>query len=184
MAKQLKEKLSDRKVRTAGPGRHGDGKGLWLNVSPTGSRTWEFRFQIANRSRTMFLGNLDSVSLAQARDIAEDARRLVKRKIDPIEQRKAEQAAQIAVNAREKGAPTFGEAAVEFIQRRRDGWSQGSLREWVRTIRDYCQPIADKPTNKIDAADIYAILDPLWHSKNETAIRLRHRIEKILSAAR
>jgi integrase len=184
MAKQLKEKLSDRKVRTAGPGRHGDGKGLWLNVTATGSRAWEFRFQIDNRTRTMFLGNLNDVSLAEARDLAEDARRLVKRKIDPIEHRNAERDAKAAAQARETGAPTFSEAAADFIQRRKDGWSAGSLREWQRTIRDYCHLIADKPVNKITAGDIYAIIDPLWHTKNETAIRLRHRIEKVLSAAR
>ena len=70
--------LTARKVETAGPGKYEDGQGLRLVVSPGGARKWVFRYMRAGRRVEMGLGSAADVSLAQARERAADARRLVK----------------------------------------------------------------------------------------------------------
>ena len=87
-------KLSSRKVTAlAAPGRYGDGDGLWLEVSSTGNKAWWFRYMRGGRACDMGLGPLSLVSLAEARERAKDARRLLLRGVDPLEARSARRAA-------------------------------------------------------------------------------------------
>jgi hypothetical protein len=71
------------------PGRYGDGRGLYLQVSPGPTKSWLLRFQLAGRSREMGLGPLHDVSLAEARVRARAARNQLLNGIDPIESRNA-----------------------------------------------------------------------------------------------
>ena len=82
-------KLTAREVSSAGIGKHGDGGGLWLVVRQNGSRAWVFRYTRLGKERTMGLGPLDRVSLADARSLARDARRLLAMGQDPINERRA-----------------------------------------------------------------------------------------------
>ncbi|KAK0349385.1 hypothetical protein LTR94_033355, partial [Friedmanniomyces endolithicus] len=70
------------------PGLHADGNGLYLQVYATGGKSWIYRYQIAKRSRDMGLGSLLDVSLAEARDLRDAARKLAKAGRDPIEARR------------------------------------------------------------------------------------------------
>ena len=70
-------KLTARAATTTKPGRYGDGDGLWLVVSPTGARKWAFRFTWRRRVTEMGLGGADAVSLADARRLRDDARRVL-----------------------------------------------------------------------------------------------------------
>src|SRR3954451_22731353 len=77
MARQTK-RLSARSVATlAKPGRHSDGDGLYLVVDPSGAKRWVFLFRWNGKLKEMGLGGLGSVSLAEARLLAADARRLL-----------------------------------------------------------------------------------------------------------
>ena len=67
-------KLTALGVKNAGPGRHGDGGGLWLQVGPTGTKSWLFRYMIDGRARAMGLGSADTFSLKEARERARAAR--------------------------------------------------------------------------------------------------------------
>jgi hypothetical protein len=82
-----KEKLTARAAATTKPGRYGDGRGLYLVVSGTGSRKWVFRFTFGGRVTEMGLGNA-AVSLFQAREKAAKARKLVAAGRNPIEARR------------------------------------------------------------------------------------------------
>jgi hypothetical protein len=76
MAKTI-NKLSTVAVAAAKEqGLHGDGGGLYLQVSASGAKGWLFRYKANGRSRYMGLGSLSTVTLAQAREIASDCRRL------------------------------------------------------------------------------------------------------------
>lgn len=70
-------RLTDKGVKNASAGRHGDGDGLQLVVSASGRRKWILRYQLAGTRRDMGLGSYPAVSLAQARVAAADARKLV-----------------------------------------------------------------------------------------------------------
>src|SRR5689334_1935101 len=102
--------LTARKVETAGPGSHIDGRGLMLVVKASGSRSWVLRYQIAGRRRDHGLGPWPEVTLAEAREKALAARRLVIAGRDPL-----------AEGARTK-VLTFKAAAEALIEAKRPGW--------------------------------------------------------------
>ena len=102
--------LNARKVETAKPGRHGDGRGLFLYVKPSGSRSWVLRYQVQGRRRDLGLGAYPAVSLAMARQRVTDARRLIAEGDDPIAKRQR------------ANTKTFKDAALELIESKRPGW--------------------------------------------------------------
>jgi len=169
------KKLSAREVASAGVGKHGDGGGLWLVVRKNGSRAWVFRYSRLERERMMGLGPLDRVSLADARSLAGDARRLLAKGKDPINERRA----------KKSRAPTFREAATAFIAAHEVAWRNPKHRQqWRNTLNTYAAPvIGDLPVDEVRTPDVLRVLEPIWRTKVETASRLRGRIEKVLDWA-
>ena len=100
MARNI-DKLSALRIsRKMAPGMHGDGNGLWLQVGKSGSKSWVFRFSLSKVSRAMGLGSLNAISLAEARAMATDCRKLLTRGIDPIEARNGERQATMEAAAK------------------------------------------------------------------------------------
>jgi hypothetical protein len=75
-------RLTDRAVKTAAVGRHGDGDGLHLMVSESGRKKWVMRFQMNGARRDMGLGPYPAVTLAEARIVAADARKQIAQDVD------------------------------------------------------------------------------------------------------
>ena len=125
-------KLTAAQVRHAKPGRHGDGRGLYLQVIG-GSKTWVLRYEHQKRERWMGLGSVEFVSLAQARERAFELRRQLKDQgIDPLERRRAAVAgARIA--ALKRGTLRGGGVPVRRGEVRAMG-GDGSRREWLSTL--------------------------------------------------
>jgi integrase len=172
-----KEKLSARAVTTAKPGRYCDGRGLWLAVSQSGARKWIFRFTFGGRVREMGLGNA-AVSLAAARNKADEARKLVASGANPIEARR--EAERIAA-----GKPTFGQCADALLEAKSSEWRNEKHRaQWRMTLGEYAKPLRDMPVDQVDTGAVLGVLQPIWQAKPETASRLRGRIETVLDAAR
>jgi len=165
-------KLTARGVQTAGTGKHEDGEGLRLVVSPTGARKWVLRVTVEGKRREMGLGSYPAVSLADARSKASDARRLVRDGQDPITVRKVEP----------ERIPTFDEAAARYIEGHSPGWSNAKhADQWRNTLETYAAPvIGSKPVDQIGTEDVLKILQPIWTTKTETAKRVQGRIENIL----
>ena len=92
--------LTVRQVQTKGPGLYADGGGLYLRVTSTEARMWLYRFQLHGRRRDMGLGPTDLYSLAEARQKALEARKLVAEGVDPIEARHAKRSAAAIAPAR------------------------------------------------------------------------------------
>ena len=165
--------LSAQKVKTAGPGRHGDGRGLFLYVKPSGARSWVLRYQVQGRRRDLGLGSFPDVTLAMARDRASEARRLIAEGGDPIARKQ---------QAKPK---TFKDAALELIESKRPGWKNAKhAAQWTSTLEAYAFPkIGQVQVAKIETADVIAALTPIWSAKPETANRVRQRIEAVLDYA-
>src|SRR5262245_28375836 len=129
-------KLTDVQVRAAGAGTHGDGSGLYLAVKQGAAgltRSWLFRYSIGSRSHWMGLGAYPDVTLARAREKAQDARRALSDGIDPL-QRKRDQRAALR-QQHTKQASTFAECAGAYIASHEAGWRgkrTGQL--WVNTL--------------------------------------------------
>jgi integrase len=176
-------------VKTAKPGRYGDGAGLYLLVRSPERRFWIFRYTMGGRTREAGLGPAagpDSVSLADAREKAAALRRQVKSGIDPLEarQEKTARAAADLQDAKAKGA-TFRKAAELYVATHQPDWrSDMHRKQWVQSLRDYCFPrLGNLPVQAIEKPHVLAVLQPLWREKPETASRVRGRIERILDFA-
>lgn len=133
----------------------------------------------------MGLGALADVSLADARDAAREARRLLRDGVDPIEARKARLAVARADSAK---TITFQEASKQFIAAQQAGWKSAKHGDqWSATLERYCFPsIGDTRVADIDTGLVLKILekDQFWETKPETASRVRGRVEAILDWAR
>ncbi len=176
-------KLTDTAARRANkPGLLGDGDGLYLSVSKVGTKSWLFKFMLHGRSREMGLGPYPTITLARAREKAMEARRLKVEGIDPIEARDAQKQATRAASAKQV---TFRECAGRYIQAHRAAWkNEKHAAQWGSTLETYAYPtIGSLSVAGIETGHITQILEPIWTVKNETASRVRGRIESILDYA-
>lgn len=164
------------------PGRHADGGNLYLIVSRQGHKSWGFMYALNGRTREMGLGPLHSLSLAEARDKAGAARKLLLDGIDPMDHRDAgRDAARLAAVKR----MTFTDCANAYIESHRAGWKNAKhAAQWENTISSYCAPVFGAlSVASIDVGLILKAIEPIWRTKTETAYRLLNRIEAVLDWA-
>jgi integrase len=174
MAQKIK-RLNARKVETISkPGRHADGGGLYLSVSPNvGGRRWTFLFRWHGKPTEIGFGSARDVPLAKARELALQARTLLAQGRNPKEARNP------------AGGDTFGDCADKVLKDLRPSWrSRKHAAEWERSMRREAAALRHLPVDKIATDDVLAVLKPLWAAKPETASRLRGRIEHVLDAAK
>ena len=166
--------LSASFLRSAPPGRHADGNGLYLFVQPTGTRSWIQRLVIRGRRRELGLGSLALVPLAEAREKALVNRKLAREGGDPLAERR-----------RTEGIPTFAEAAARVLEQKQAGWRNGKhAHEWLSSLKRVAFPrIGKVPVSEVTSADVLEILTPIWHRKAETARRVRLRLRAVLEWA-
>jgi integrase len=179
----LNRLTSLRVTRAKRPGLYADGGSLYLRVAPGGSKQWILRYTALNgRMRDMSLGSLHTITLAEARERATDARKLRLDGIDPIDHKRARLAALRAADAR---AMTFEQCAREFIRDNEAEWTSPKHRgEWESTLRTYAFPLLGSlPVAAIDTPLVLKVVKPLWERIPVTAKRLLGRIENVLGWA-
>lgn len=159
-------------------GRHSVGGGLYLEVAGS-ARRWFTRYTFNGRRREIQLGSAIEVGLKDARDRAADVRRAVKGGTDPIAARRQAEAEAAKI-------PTFGEFADALIDDIKSGFRNAKHEyQWRQTLGDsYCGQIRNRRIDEIDTEAVLMVLRPVWQTKQETASRLRGRIERVLDAAR
>ena len=164
-------------------GFYADGGGLYLQVAPGGSKSWVFRFKNSGKTRDMGLGPIHTISLAEARELATEKRKLRLQGIDPIEYRKLIRAKQQLADAK---AMTFDQCAEAYISDNSIAWRNAKHRQqWVNTLATYVAPIMGSiSVQAIDTALVTKVLQPIWTTKPETASRVRGRIETVLNWAK
>ena len=177
----LSGKLTKKLVENLGPGRHGDGNGLYLVVDPSGARRWIVRVTVKGQKnkqgaplRTDFgLGGADVVTINQARDRALEYRRMAKQGLNP------------RFNA-PREIPTFEELAQQVHIDRLPTWKNAKHgQQWINTLRDYAFPkIGRMPVDSIGQPEVLMCLSPIWTEKHETARRLSQRIKTVLDVAK
>ena len=152
-------------------GQHRVSRNLYVQVTPTGTKSWLFRYMWQGAPRWIGLGPIDLVNLAQARVKALAYRRCLHEGTDP--------------RATRTKAIVFADCAGRYIAAHAAGWRNGKHRaQWTATIETYANPVIGHiPVAAIDTALIMQILEPIWTTKPETASRVRGRIESILDWA-
>ena len=177
-------KLTARRVETTiKPGRYGDGLGLWLHVRASGTKSWAFRYMRHGKAREMGLGPFHSLSLAEAREKAGEARKLLLNGDDPIENKKEKEK---EIRLSEATDLTFKKSSERFIETHKTGWkNQKHINQWSSTLETYAYPIfGNISVQAIDTALVLKALEPIWITKSETASRVRGRIERVLDWAK
>ncbi len=161
------------------PGRHSDGGGLYLQIGPTGAKSWVYMWKVSGRRTAMGLGAYPVTSLADARLKAEAARKIVSNGGDPL--RKARKEAE-----KEKAEHTFAEAVDAFLADNKAAWRNDKHKaQWEMTLGDaYCKHLRPLKLSEITTTDVLKVLQPIWLIKSETASRLRGRIERVLAYAK
>jgi integrase len=151
--------------------------GLYLYVRGT-CRLWMLRYSIRGRRRDLTLANFADKTLEEARDLAMEARKLIREGSDPLEQKKAARVA-------EKPSLTFRACAEAYITAHSAGWKNPKHKQqWENTLASYVYPtLGDRPVAAIDTPQVLDVLKDIWTEKNETASRVRGRIESILDWA-
>lgn len=172
-------RLTDRSVRALGPGRHSDGDGLLLAVSPTGRRSWTLRYQKDGVRRDMGLGRYPDVSLADARLAVLQRRKEIAQGQDPIREHRQRKRAKRAV-------PTFEEVAVDVIEIAQKASTNAKVRyQYARHLGPaYCSSLLKRPVNEITTMDVAAVLRLVWEKKPEVARKLLPAIRRVFDRAR
>lgn len=166
----------------AGAKLYADGGGLYLQVMPSTARSWIFRYTFAGVPKTMGLGPVHTITLADAREEAAKMRKMVLLGTDPKIQRDTTKHAQILSQQR-----TFRICAEEFVKSiEAEHRNLKAHAQWASSLERYAYPIiGDIPISEIDVHMIKAIMDRdnAWQEKTETMSRVRGRIERILGWA-
>lgn len=178
--------LTVKQVQHAKPGRHSDGKGLYMLVKPSGSRSWVLRVQYQGQRRDFGLGSVvlqstggaipierrKLLTLEEARAKARLGRGLAKAGLSPSVEWGREEAV----------IPTFEQAARRYHAEVSKSWRKGKHSgQWLNTLVAFAFPeLGGLPVNEIDAPAIQRVLLPIWLTKGETARRVRQRIGVVL----
>ena len=167
-------RLNARAVTTISQhGRHADGGGLYLSISPNGGRRWVFLYRWHGKPTEIGFGSARDVALARARELARQARGDLAEGVNPKDARKPTEGA------------TFGECADRLIEAMRPSWRNAKhAAQWEMTLQKYAAPLRRLSVDEITTDDVLSALRPLWQSKPETGSRLRGRVERVLDAAK
>ena len=146
---------------------------LYLNIAPTGAKSWIQRIVIDGKRHDIGLGSFDLVTLAEARDAAYENRRLVHRGDDPLAAK------------RKAKVPTFRQCAQRTYEANRPRWRNAKVAaNWMQQLERHVMPrLGHMPVNEIGGSDVLAVLTPLWTAKPEISRKLRQRIRATLKWA-
>ncbi|WP_338115321.1 tyrosine-type recombinase/integrase [Thiocystis minor] len=148
--------LTDVKVRTAKPRaktvKLHDERGLYLELAPSGGKWWRFKFRFAGKENRLSLGVYPDVSLKQARERRDEARKILAAGVDPAARRKAEKAA-----GAERAGNTFEVIAREWFARHSPGWAESYRIKITNSLANDLFPwLGSRPIAEIGAPELLA----------------------------
>lgn len=186
-------RLTSVSVRTAKPGRHADGDGLYLLVKPSGARSFVLRIQQAGRRRDIGLGSAESrarepsaaddiailqrrvLTLAEAREKASILRRLSRAGHDLIVERDRDR----------RAIPSFKEAAIACHSELKAGWTSKHDKAFLASLEEHAfSHLGSLRVDQIEASHVRDALAAIWQEVPVMARKVRQRIGAVLNFAR
>lgn len=191
MPKKAKELTAMAVTKLKAEGKHAVGgvDGLYLRITGN-SRSWVLCVTMGYRTNakgkevpnrlSMGLGSFPDVSLAEAREKARELRKKIRQGINPVEEKRKRR-----TEAAKKGK-TFIDCAEAVLEKKAHELKNAkNLNQWRSTLETYVYPFIGKMLiNEISKSDIVSVLNPIWLTKNETASRVRGRIESVFDYAK
>lgn len=169
--------LSHFEAKSLPQGKHSDGQGLWLVKRSKAHGKWVVRLVVYNKRREMGLGRWPDVSIAEARSLAELARKSLRAGNDPVFERR---------RAKRAGRPLTVKEAVEgcFDARKAELKGNGEAGRWMSPLSVHVIPkIGAHPIEKVDQHVLRELLEPIWNAKPEAAAKALNRIGQTLRHA-
>jgi integrase len=172
--------LTDVKVRNAKSGEKQvklfDGDGLFLLVTPTGGKWWRFKYRFEGKEKLLSLGTYPEISLADARQRREDARKLLANRVDPGEVKKAQKTAYVSKNEN-----SFEVVARSWHSIKAPGWAESHAKTTLERLQNNIFPwLGAKPINEIKLSDIKSVLHRIEERAPESARRMYVALNMIL----
>lgn len=161
--------LSQLKANSLGFGKHNDGRGLYLVKKRKETGKWVLRLSINKKRREMGLGRWPDVPIAEARELADDARRQLRNGNDPIALRQQAQNARQSMSLQEAIEGCFKARQAKL----KDGGKAG---RWLSALNNHVIPkIGSMAVEQIDQHVLKSALEPIWNSKPTTAAKALNR---------
>lgn len=176
--------LSDMEIRKAKPTKKAfripDSDGLMLLVRPSGTKSWQLRYRFNGKENILSFGKYPIITLADARQKRNEAKKLLYEGIDPAVKRKTEKIA-----AKNAARETFGLVADEYLQQMEDnGSSPATMAKNTWLLKKLAKPLERRPIRDIHAAEILEVLKRVEQSgRRESARRLRGTISSVYKLA-
>lgn len=149
-----------------------DGKGLFLLVTPKGAKWWRFKYRFNGKTKTISFGTYPEVSLADAREKRNAARKKIAAGIDPGEVKKAQKAAAFALTEN-----SFEIIAREWHTKFSSSWSPCHADTTIgRLLLDVFPVLGPRPIAEIKAPELLAMLRRI---ESRGALETAHRVRTI-----
>ena len=164
--------LTNTSIRNAKPAEKAkklfDSRGLYLEVAPSGGKWWRFKYRFGGKEKRLSLGVYPDVSLKDARDRRDEARKLLANEIDPSENRKAQKAAKV-----ERAGNSFEVVAREWFAKHSPNWVASHADRIIsRLERDIFPWIGNSAIAEIAAAQL---LEVIRRIEQRGALETAHR---------
>ena len=175
--------LKDLEIRALKPRarvyKRADGRGLYIEVQPGGSKLWRLKYRYLGKDKRIALGSYPEVSLAEARQKCDEARRKLREGVDPLAERKREK-----LVAMYNAANSFGEVAKEYIDKMvREGRAETTTTK-ANWLLEQLAPLAARPVAELKPVDVLGALKRIEaKGKHETARRCRSFASRVFRYA-
>lgn len=136
------------------PYKKGDSGGLYLEITPKGSRYWRYRYRWNGKQKLLALGVYPDISLSKARELHQEARKLLADGIDPSEQRR-----ELRLQKRHEASNTYEAIAREWYEVQKDEWSDNHSHGVMRRLEVNMFPrLGKRPITEINAPELLDVL--------------------------
>lgn len=169
--------LSQMKAKSLDPGKYADGNGLWLVKSRRNAGRWMLRLVVSGKRREMGLGPWPDVTIAEARERAAQARQRLRDGVDPIQERQ---------QSRKRVHRITVAVAIQgcFEARQAELKNDGLAGRWLSPLNIHVLPkIGELPVEELDQHQLKRVLEPIWHTKADTAAKALQRLNLTLKHA-
>ena len=169
--------VSKKSVNPSKPYKLPDGKGLYLEVKPSGVKAWRYRFRLSDKESVFAIGDYPAITLVEARKKREEARDLVKQGINPAHNRQLEK-----IKQGQDAATTFEAVALEWL----------ALKDWEKITKDrrldmlqriVFPSIGPLPIKQITPAHILDILQRTGKDRPTVAAEARRTMQGVFDLA-
>lgn len=151
-----------------------DSNGLSILIMPTGSKVWRYRYRFNSKAKMISFGPYPEVSLAEARQHREEARKLLRSGVDPSAAKKKQKL------MRPNEASTFEAIAREWFNLQKSSWSERHADEVIHTLtRDVFPDLGDMQITEITPPEVLSVLRKI---EKRPAIETAHRVRQRMSA--